>query len=259
MTVNKRLAQAGEAVESEVGFLDAFDRREINRIESALRAATGAEDARSEKRRVRALLERDRADRNREAYRSVAEQQVANGEFANIADTVMEPTPEWLAQGETRTYVPKQPDGTVRTIRTVRRVELPVLIRLCGKGKIDFEQLMACKRYRDAYERGGLAGRARIARYGLQGQLPTGSGGKPSPIPVLDHELDAREEFRAARRAIQARFRPFFESIVLEESSPRAVRRGVCQNGRETALFAALAQRLVNHYHQAGLQLVERH
>jgi hypothetical protein len=215
--------------------------------------------ARSERRRVRAVLDHDRADRNREAYRRIAELQVANGEFANIADTVMEPTPEWLARHETRAYVPKQPDGTVRTIKTVRRVDLPVLIRLCSKGKIDFEQLMACKRYREAYERGGLAGRARIARYGLQGQLPIGSGGKPNPVPVLDHELDAREEFRAARRAIQARFRPFFEAIVLEECAPGAVRRGVCQNGREMALFAALAQRLVNHYHAAEIELVERH
>src|SRR5687767_3560287 len=78
--------------------------------------------AAQERGRVRAIIASDGAYREREEYRRQATLQVASGSFENIADTVVEPTPEWLEKGPVRSFTPRLPDGAVRTTRTVRSV-----------------------------------------------------------------------------------------------------------------------------------------
>ncbi|WP_156313499.1 hypothetical protein [Erythrobacter sp. SG61-1L] len=204
------------------------------------------------------MLARDKADRNREAFREQAEMEVREGVFVNLAGTVVEPTQEWLEKADTTAFIPKQPKGTVRVIKTVKRLAVPVVVRLCSDGKLSFEAMMACKRYREIYELTGLDGRVAIARYGIQGTMPGRVMAPSTRMPIAEWEAVAREEYRAARDIFKPRHRKFFEAIVLEDNSPRKARAGTCRNGKETKLFSALATALVRFYQDFGVRLVQR-
>src|SRR3546814_13976993 len=77
------------------------------------------------------------------------------------SDLVEEPTPEWLEKGDVRRFTPKQPDGTVRVIRTVRRDYGSVITRMYANGILDDDEFQACAWYRRMHEIAGMRGKDR--------------------------------------------------------------------------------------------------
>ncbi|WP_370034043.1 hypothetical protein, partial [Qipengyuania mesophila] len=107
----------------------------------------------TEEERVAALLERDALDREQERRRAIAVAQVESGEFANLDDTVVPPTPEQLEKGQFIPYTPRGENGTVRSVRTVRRLLISQIAYLYSHGVLDDDTFAACRWYKDRYER----------------------------------------------------------------------------------------------------------
>lgn len=172
---------------------------------------------RDERKRVNGIIARDQADAAREQMRKQAEREMKGGNFEHIADTVVEPTPEWLEQGEVAPFTPRQHDGTTRIFRTVRRVQTPVIVRLHRAGKISDEQYTACAWYALTYEQAGMEGRYSSSQYSATGsvQRSVKVGGFGGHMAMHATEAEAREAFRQAREAISAGALKFFESVVL--------------------------------------------
>ncbi|MFC4255397.1 hypothetical protein GRI97_08160 [Altererythrobacter xixiisoli] len=199
-----------------------------------------------ERRRVFDMLARDKADRAREVARREAEQQVASGSFANLADTVIEPTPEWMAKGDTVPFTPKQPDGTVRVVRSVRRVVTPIVIRMWRAGRLGDDQARACIWYRECHDIAGLVGRFSST------QLSDNSGGSDrrsvgfaGHIPITSWEANARRMYREAKAQLPAEYIKFFEIIVLEDVAiGLATRFARCRNARAIGIFRQLADKI---------------
>lgn len=181
------------------------------RYKGTVQDAMAAEDA-----RVAALIARTKADRERELDRKAAEFQVSSGQTVNIGEAVIEPTPEWLCQGESRTFTPRLEDGTVRTVKAYRRVVTSIIDRMHQKGKLSDEQYDACRWYRVMHEIAGLEGRVKTSHLSLTGG---GSGGGSGQAPMALHESEAaaRQAFRAGREAMTAMYLRFFEAIVLHD------------------------------------------
>jgi hypothetical protein len=179
------------------------------RYKGTVQEAMAAEDA-----RVAALIARTKADRERELDRKAAEFQVASGQTVNIGEAVIEPTPEWMAQGESRTFTPRLEDGTVRTVKAHRRVVTLIIDRMHQKGKITDEQYDACRWYRINHEIAGLEGRVKTSNLSLAGG-GSGGGGAQAPMALHESEALARQEFRAAREAMTSMYLRFFDAIVL--------------------------------------------
>lgn len=198
--------------------------------------------------RVAALIKRDKSDRSRDRDRKIADKEVAEGKFGNLSDTVVEPTPEWLEKGDVATFVPKQPKGTTKVIRTVKRVKAAMVMRLFFQGKITEDQMRACMWYRDQYEIAGLMGRVKSNHLSLTGNTGGGGGMGQAPMALHAREAEARELFRAARDAITPFYLKFFDSIVIHDIPPsRAARFARCRNDRAFARFRDTAQEMANH------------
>ena len=205
---------------------------------------------RENRERVEALIERDKADRIRERDRKAAELEVGRGNFVNLADTVVEPTPEWQERVAHRGYTPKQPDGTVRSVKTVRRVITPVVARMHKAGKINDDHLRSCLWYRKMFDEACLDGRYSGSRYMAGADFGASSrtihGGAGGHIPMTLHEAYARQMFRAARKSIKDRHVKYFDSVVINDVAiARAVRFARCRNSRAVALFREIADNLV--------------
>lgn len=171
-----------------------------------------------EQQRVRELLARDRAADQAERFRREAEQRLANGDDIAVANAVLPPTPEWLAQHETAVFIPKQPKGTTVVARSVRRVETPVVLRMHRKGKLTDDQLEACVWYRRQYEVGCLEGRPVSPLYGLQATLRSpGQPGTGAHMARTEDEAEARRWFRACRGSLPPYLLAFFDLIVLRD------------------------------------------
>lgn len=214
---------------------------------------------RAEAQRVQALIDRDRRDRIREADRKRAEIELANGSFVNITDSVIEPTPEWLAKGDVSTYRPKQPDGTVREVKTVRRKASSVLVSMHFEGRINENHFVACMWYRSVYEQAGVDGRYKSSHISLTGN--TGGGGGQGQHPMAQHhrEAEAREFYRLARLEINPRFLPVFEFVVVEGLSLRAASaKARRDNSRLLSNFTIAAQRIFNFCEGRGIDLSPR-
>lgn len=198
--------------------------------------------------RVADLIKRDRKDRIRENDRKAAELEVADGRFVNLAETVVEPTPEWLEKGDVGTFVPKQPKGTTKVIRTVKRIKAAMVMRLYFQGKITEDHMRACMWYRDQHEIAGLMGRVKSNHLSLTGNTGGGGGLGQAPMALHAREAEARELFRAARAALSDGYIKFFDSIVIHDIPPsRAARFARCRNERAFVHFRALAQALAGH------------
>lgn len=202
--------------EAEEAFAAAVTRREeasiIRAIGPVFRGNSAAEAAKAEQRRVRGLIERDRALRIADALRAEATIEVADGVMANLADTVVPPTPEWLARnaGAVENYTPRQPDGTVRTVSTYRVMRVPGVIRMARKGQISDDAAKACLRYATCYEQTGLD--ATIACVDLQREV---FGGWNTRLMFTDFQQNAQDEWRRIRNFIPARDRKFFDAVVI--------------------------------------------
>lgn len=202
----------------------------------------------AERSRVDALIERDRAERSLERDRRAAELEVSKGLTVNIGEAVIEPTSEWKAQGDFRTFTPRLEDGTVRTVKAYRRVSVPMVLRFWNKGKITDDQLRACIWYREAWEQAGLIGRFKSSHISLTGNTGGGGGMGQAPVALQQREAEARDAFRLATAEIAPVLVKMFQSIVLHDMPMARARRFIrCRNGQEFQRFLAACQDLVDH------------
>ena len=164
-----------------------------------------------ERERVAALLARDADEKERERRRAMAVQQVESGEFANLADTVVPPTAELLRTGTFVPYTPKGEDGTVRSVKTVRRLHITQIAYLLSRGVLDDDTFAACRWYKDRYEAAGLEPSAAVASYGesIRGDLVYGH------LPHSQWAAEARRDFRYAQGFIPDDVKPLFDEVVL--------------------------------------------
>lgn len=137
-----------------------------------------AEAKRREQARVKALIERDRADQKKEIERAAAELKIREGLVVTAHEAVIEPTPEWFQHGDAENYTPELPDGTVREIKTVRRKSQSPWLRMVEAGQIAPEIFAAAQSIAYVHERitraGGLKSgtlQARVDQCKSSGEL----------------------------------------------------------------------------------------
>ena len=142
-------------------------------------------------------------------------QQVENGEFANLDDTVMNPTPELLKTGTFVQYTPKGLDDTVRSVKTVRRLHISQIAYLLSHGVLDDDTFAACRWYKDRYEASELEPSAPVASYGesVRGDRLYGH------LPHSQWAAEARSDFRFAQGFIPPDVSRLFDAIVLEDQT----------------------------------------
>ncbi|BBD98037.1 hypothetical protein SAMIE_1015380 [Sphingobium amiense] len=194
----------------------------------------------AEEQRVAALLKRDADDREQDRRRTIAVAQVESGEFANLDDTVVPPTPEQLTKGEFRPYTPRGEKGTVRSVRTVRRVLISQIAYLYSHGVLDDDTFAACRWYKDRYEAGEMEPTAPVAGYGesVRGDPIYGH------LPKSQWAAEARSDFRFAQGFIPDDVSRLFDLIVLEDQTlTSAAKASRCRysNVRAAFLRGALA------------------
>jgi hypothetical protein len=179
--------------------------------DQTIRPPVSAADAkRQEQRRVKALIERDKADRMREIERAAAEIKVREGVVVTAHETVIEPTPEWFQHGDSESFTPELPDGTVRELKTVRRVLVPIVLRMLHADKIDSDQYRALVWYRECYERAGLLGSIPSVQIGKEV-----FGGGPDRVLFTEMQQDAQRQLREVKAEIPAHRVKFFEAVVI--------------------------------------------
>lgn len=198
--------------------------------------------------RVFALIRRDKQDRIRDRDRKRAQLEVADGRFADLAESVEDPTPEWLEKGDVRTFIPKQPKGTTKVIRSVRRVNTPRVIQMLNEGSITGDQAVVCTWYRTQWEQAGLSGRVKSNHISLTGNTGGGGGMGQAPMALHEREAEARLAYRAARDALTPFYVKFFEAVVIHDSGVgRAAKLAKCRYDRALKRFRETAQELVEH------------
>lgn len=243
---NKRIAaedRERKRREREDAFLDSFDKREFARVKSATSAKGKRPDDRA---RVKAIIERDRRERARQMSRDLAELEVREGVYVNLSDTVVEPTEEWLARGEWERYTPRQPDGTVREIATVRRIQVPLVMRMAKRGQIGDEAAFACLWYAETYERAGLRGL--IPSVNMAREIFAAPSDRTA---FTDKQIEAQDEWRFAREIIPVRFRRFFDAVVLNDIPiGRSCRFAQMGKPRALAKFRSLAEVMIDRREQ---------
>jgi hypothetical protein len=188
--------------------------------------------AEQERTRVAALLQRDADDREQERLRGMAVKQVENGEFANLDDTVIRPTPEQMAKGDFVPFTPRGEEGTVRSVRTVRRRVTSQLVTLHSRGVLDDDLLAACKWYRDRYEAAQMNPAAGVAGYGasIRGDRIYGH------LPSTEWAAEARSDFRWAEAFIPIDARAMFNLVILDDCAiQEAARVGCCRFSNASA------------------------
>lgn len=196
--------------------------------------------AEAEARRVAEIIGRDRADREADERRERARKQVLCGEFANIADTVLGPTPEQLATGEFVPFTPDKEQGTARSVSTVRRVVTAIPFRLLREGKISDEQHGSCVWYRGVHDATGLVGSIPSTDFGREVFSPP-----TQRFPFTEAQLIAQEAYRFVKTQLPPRMVPFFEAVVLGDRGlrPAAARTGMPRR-RMLSIFRDLADRV---------------
>lgn len=180
--------------------------------DQTIRPPVSAADAkRQEQRRVKALIERDKQDRMREIERAAAEIKVRDGLVVTAHETVMEPTPEWFQHGDSQPFTPELPDGTVRELKTVRRVRVPIILRMLHRSQIDNDQYRALNWYSECYEMAGLHGSIPIAQVGREV-----FGGGPDRVLFTESQQQAQRLLREVKAEIPKHMIRFFEAVVID-------------------------------------------
>ena len=170
--------------------------------------------------RVRKLLRRDRMDRIADQTRREADIAVKSGDLSRLQDTVVPPTPEQLGHGEFVSFSADKGKGTVRSATTVRRVVTPIAQRLWRSGKIDDDQLAACKWYRDRFEASGLDGRVPSTDFSKE------VFAAPNAREMFtDHQVEAEDDMRFVRKLMTAQFVKFFDMIVIGDVTLKRAER----------------------------------
>lgn len=166
----------------------------------------------AERRRVRALLERDRADAVAERLRAEVEADIADGRRVSLADIALGPTPEQMAKGEFRKFTPRLPNGTVKTVTAYRRKDLPQVARLILSGTIDTAGFRDCVWYRNLYESTGLAGNIPSIDYGREVFVAP-----HARAMFADAQVEAQDTFRFVRANIATVLLHLLDQVVLED------------------------------------------
>lgn len=201
----------------------------------------------SERRRVAALLERDRAYRAEERLREIARAQVEQGEFTNIADAAIGPTPEQIEQAERdgagyRSFTPKLPNGTVRTVKGYRRRDVPQAYKMMLAGVIDHEGMATCIWYRNLHEQTGLTGRIGSIDYGREV-----FASPATKAMFTDWQVEAQDAFRFVRRSIRSRHLALLDLMVLDDVPiHRAVRAARAFHRRAKIAFGEAVKQLLD-------------
>lgn len=249
---------------TEQDFEDRFDQREAARINSDIDVLIARCASEPEAERVAAIIDRDKADRIAEQDRKLATIEVKRGVFVNLADTVMPPTPEWLAKGEVRSFTPRLiGEGgrteTVKTVKTVRRLEMSTVTRLHLRGKLTEEELWACVWFREIHERAGLSGRYKSSHLSLAGNVGGGGGGAQHPMAQHEFEAEARLAYRAARKSLTSFYVRFFEAVVIGDVPVRrAARFARCRAERAVLRLRQVIGELIVHCNQVGVEIMPR-
>lgn len=212
---------------------------------------------REERCRVDAIIARDKADAARERMREEAALEVSEGVFVHLDDTVVEPTPEWLEHGETERFTPKAPDGTVRSVSTVRRVKTPIVDRLHRRGLITDDQHLACLWYSEQWEAARLDGRYKSNHLSLTGNTGGGGAGmSQAPMAATAHEAEARAMIRAARSAMTAMYLRFFDAVVIDNTpTARLHHLAKCLPRKTNRRFRDVAQQLYEFIDKNGIEV----
>jgi len=216
------------ASDDDEAFNRAWDKRERKTFEDELGPAfapmgpwawPGRESvvSRNERRRVDALLNRDRQHRTEEQLREVAEAEVAEGRLTSLRDTAIGPTPEQLAQAERSgigydRFTPKLPNGSVATVTAYRRKHLGQVQRLVLSGVIDAEGFRDCLWYRNIYEKTGLSGNIGSVDYGREV-----FAAPQSRAMFADWQVEAQDMFRATRASIERVELALLDQVVLQD------------------------------------------
>lgn len=172
---------------------------------------SAAERKRQEQRRVEALIERDKADRAREYERAAAEIELASGKTAYVKETVIEPTPEWFQHGEAQEISVDTPDNTAIAMKTVRRVQTPIIKRMWAAGKLDIDQYRACTWYAECYEASGLHGNIPSVQIGKEV-----FGGGPDRVLFTEAQQEAQRTLRMLKSVLTPHRVRFFEAVVID-------------------------------------------
>ena len=216
----------------------------------------------AEQERVEIIIQRDRRERKEELDRKVAETEVDAGLFYNLTDTVVPPTPELLAKVDVAPYTPKQQDGTVRTVTTVRVIRTPIIARLWKAGKLSDDLARACLWYRMVHECAGLDGHWASSQWKGPDHVSSGTtqGIAAGHLPMTMLEAEARQEFRQAVIAIEPMYREFFNHIVIHDLPLRnAARFAKCRNNKVLSRFRDCAEDLLDHLEARKIELPSPH
>lgn len=238
---------------------EAFDRREAVRLLSASMVRNANARSKAERQRVADLIRRDKVAKEREEARLAAEIDYReDGKSVSLTDSILSPTEEWFKQGDSEKFTPKQPDGTVREIATVRRVLTPIVARLHAADKITDDQFAACMWYRDRHEVAGLQGRFSTSK---MSDMPSGGGvGFAGSMPATEREAIARHQYRAARDAITPFYLIFLDIVVLKDVTLRkAAPVAKCPQRKVEQRFRMVAQQLVDHCEAEKISLRDWH
>jgi hypothetical protein len=198
------------------------------------------ESSRRELARVKAMIERDRQDRMREIERAAAEIELKSGKLASVRETVMEPTPEWFQHGDHQPFTPDVPDRTAIVLKSVRRVRVPVILRMLHRDLIDSDQYRALNWYSECYERAGLHGSIPIAQIGRE---VFGDG--PDRVMFTESQQAAQKMLRTAKKVIPLHQVRFFEAVVIDNVPvSRASRFVRARRNKALNIFKDLAQKV---------------
>jgi len=166
--------------------------------------------------RVAAILARDRIDAAEDEARRAAWIELDNGLTVNLVDTVVPPTPEWLAKTPTRSVFIAADNWTDRSahepVRTVRRIATGHHVRAFNAGKMNEDQMKACDWYREQYEQSGLEGRIKSADF--QQRIV---GGPSGGVLFSERQQEAQTHLRNARMIIRRDLRKFFDLVIIDD------------------------------------------
>jgi hypothetical protein len=206
--------------------------------------------------RVAAVLERDKAYRKAEDERELAEIEIREGVYVNVADAVVPPTPETLAKGEFRrvTVAAEESHRGVhtRSVCTVRRIVTTIPARLYRAGKIGSEQLAACVWYRDQYEASGLEGNVKTVSFDQRI-----IGGMHGGVMFSERQIAAQGELRDVRLLIGGRWLKFFDLVVIDDMGVKRASR-LAKAGRDPLSTIKACADMVTDYLALKRQLKDQ-
>lgn len=186
---------------------------------------------RTERRRARHLALKDRDARSRDLARKAAQLEVKRGVYVHLDEAVETPTEEWLAKGDVTSFTPKQLPGTIRTIKSVRRVLRTQIEFAYLTSRLSDEQFAAACWFREIYEQAGMEGRWPTVQLG---RISTSGGGLgQSPMPMHECEAYCRDHYRRVMLWIDPLYHEFWEAVVIHSISMRAAARlAKCRNNK---------------------------